>query len=307
VVALEETESSVSTLSRSKRTRREDASGDLGHADTESRIPQVEAGEVEGGAVELDRPEIAAMDAAADAIATAEAGLARTEEAATIEVVVSRPTADEVVAGEVAAVDVSSGPASQEDPRKVAEEAAKEASVGVRASEPPETVASASSGLGPAPGTKADMPMPGTEIGVATGPLLFGATSSSEKVSQGACAARTVENDRSLAFPTPRATAKGASGGKVLIASTGSGASSQSSASQLQKEWADTASSARPGGGREAQGDNLTSVELSKQLSSVRMLLGNVSLQFIEAAQTVDVSNMFSAFDFFRQLRCYSG
>jgi hypothetical protein len=42
----------------------------------------------------------------------AEARLAQTEEAATTEVVVSHPAADEVVAGEVATVDVSSSLAS---------------------------------------------------------------------------------------------------------------------------------------------------------------------------------------------------
>jgi hypothetical protein len=46
MAASEETESSSFALSCSKRTRREDASGDLGHAKEESRIPQVEAGEV---------------------------------------------------------------------------------------------------------------------------------------------------------------------------------------------------------------------------------------------------------------------
>jgi hypothetical protein len=305
VVASEETESSVFALSRNKRTHREDAGGDLGRAKEERRVPQVEAGEVEGGAAELDRQEKAAVDATTDAVVTAEAGLARIEETATTEVVVSRPATDEVVAREVTVVDASSGPASREDPREVAEEAAKEALAGVRASKPSETISWASSGLGPAPGAKADMPVSGTEIGAAAGPLLFGATSGSEKVSQGAHASRTMESDRSKASPTPRATARGASGGKVLAASTGSGASSQSSASLLQKEWADTASSARPGGGRDAQGDNLTLAEVSKQLSTVRTSLRNVSLQFIEAAQTVNVSNMFSAFDFFCWLhRC---
>jgi hypothetical protein len=52
MVASEETKSLVFALSRSKRTRREDASGDLGRAKEESRVPQVEAGEVEGGAAE---------------------------------------------------------------------------------------------------------------------------------------------------------------------------------------------------------------------------------------------------------------
>jgi hypothetical protein len=239
VVASEETESSAFTLLRRKRTHREDAGGDLGRAEEEDRVPQVEAGEVEGRAVEPDRREAAVVDAIADAVITAEAGLAQIEEAATMEVVVSHPAADEVAAGEVATVDAPSGPASQEDPREVAGEAVKEASVGMRALEPSKTVARASSGPRPAPGAKADMPTPGTEIGAAAGPLLFGATSG--EGFSGAHAARMVESDYSKASPTPRAPAKGASGGKILAASTG--ASSQSSTSQLQKEWADTASS----------------------------------------------------------------
>jgi hypothetical protein len=47
--------------------------------------------------------------------------------------------------------------------------------------------------------------------------------------------------------------------------------------------------------------------ELSKQLSTIRKSLGNVSLQFIEAAKTVDVSVMFLAFDFFSRLRRCAG
>jgi hypothetical protein len=174
----------------------------------------VGAGEDEGGAVELDRQEMAAVDVTADAGVTAEAGLARTEEAATIEVIVSCPAADEVAAGEVATADASSGLASQEDPREVAREVVKEALAGMRASEPPEMVARASSGPGPVPGAKADMPVPGMEIGATTDPLLFGATSHSEKASQGAHTAQTVESGRSEASPTPRAAAKGASGGR---------------------------------------------------------------------------------------------
>jgi hypothetical protein len=200
---------------RSKRTRREDAGGDLGHADEERRVPQVEAGEVEGGAAELDHQEVAAVNAAADAVVTDEARLARTEQTATTEVIVSRPAADEVVAGEVAAVDASSGPTSREDPCEVAEEAAKEASAVVRASEPSEVIVWASSAPRPTPGTKADMPVPRTEISVAAGPLLFGATSGSEKVSQGANAARIEEGEHSEASPTPRAAAQGASGGRI--------------------------------------------------------------------------------------------
>jgi hypothetical protein len=99
VVASEETESSAFVLLHRKRTRREDAGGDLGRTEEEDRVPQVEAGEVEGGVVELDRQEAAAVDATIDVVVTAEAGLEQTEEAATTEVVVSRPATDEVAAG----------------------------------------------------------------------------------------------------------------------------------------------------------------------------------------------------------------
>jgi hypothetical protein len=187
---------------------------------------------------------------------------------------VSHPAADETTAGEVTAVDASSDPPCREGPREVAGEAAKETSAGVRASEPSEMVARDSSDPRPAPGAKADMPVPGTEVGVTTGPLLFGAASDSEKVSQGAHAARTVDSERGKASPPLWAAAQDASGGKNLAASAGSGASSQSSTSQLQKEWADSASSAGSGGSLKAQGNNLTLAELSKQLSTVRTSLG---------------------------------
>jgi hypothetical protein len=108
-----------------------------------------------------------------------------------------------------------------------------------------------------------------------------------------------VESERSKASPPPRAATQGTSRGKDLTALAGSGVSSQSSASQLQKEWADTASSAGSSGGLKAQGNHLNLAELSMQLSTVRMSLGNVNLQLLEAEQTVDVSNMFLSFDFF--------
>jgi hypothetical protein len=83
----------------------EDADGDLGRAEEESRIPQAKAGEVRGGAAELDRPEITAADATTDAGVMAEVGLAQTEGAATAEVVASRPATGEAAAGEIAAVE----------------------------------------------------------------------------------------------------------------------------------------------------------------------------------------------------------
>jgi hypothetical protein len=167
----------------SKRTRREDAGGNLGCAEEESYVPQVEAGKVEGGAEGLDRQETAAADAIADTGAAAKAGLAWSKEATAAEVVVSRPAADEVVAGEIATIEASSGPISQGDPREAVREAMKEVLAGMRASELPEMVALASSSPGPMPGVTTDMPTPETEIGTAAGSLLFVATSDPERAS----------------------------------------------------------------------------------------------------------------------------
>jgi hypothetical protein len=116
-----------------------------------------------------------------------------------------------------------------------------------------------------------------------------------------------MESNRSEASTTPGVVAKGASGGKVVVASTGSSASSQSSASQLQKEWVDTASSAGSSESRKAKGKKLTLAELSKQLSTVKASLGNVSFQFVEAEKTVNVSDMLLAFSFFCRLQCCAG
>jgi hypothetical protein len=193
--------------------RREDADGGLGRAKEEDRAPQVGADKAEGGASELDCQEVVAVDASTNAGITVEAGPVRTEEVLMTDVIVPRLATDEVVAVEVATAEASSGPASQEDPREVAGEAVKGASTGMRTLEPPETVAQASSGPRPALGMRADMPAPGTEIGVAAGPPLFGAASGSERASQGAHTAQTMESDRSEASTTPRAAAKGASGG----------------------------------------------------------------------------------------------
>jgi hypothetical protein len=113
-IASEETESLAFALSCSKRMRKEDAGGDLGHAEEEDRSSQVEAGEVEGSAAKFGCQGTAAADATADAGITAEAGPARTEEAGAEEVVATgvimpRIATDEVAAGEAATTEACSG------------------------------------------------------------------------------------------------------------------------------------------------------------------------------------------------------
>jgi hypothetical protein len=118
----------------------------------------------------------------------------------------------------------------------------------------------------------------GTGIGAATGPLLFGAASGSDKAPQGPLTTRATGSERDEAPPAPDAAAKGASGEKALVATAGSGAGSLSSAGQLQQEWADTTSSVETSGKLQAQGGPLTLAELSRQLSVVKESLRNVNL-----------------------------
>jgi hypothetical protein len=134
----------------------------------------------------------------------------------------------------------------------------KEASADAETLEPPKMVARASSSAAPTPGMKAGMPVPDMEIDKAADPPCAGTDADPEKVSQENPAARIGEGDHGEASVIPGVDAKSASGGKKFTASTGSGAGSQSSTSQLQKEWAATASSAGSGGTGRTRGGNLT-------------------------------------------------
>jgi hypothetical protein len=215
--------------------------------------------------------------------AAAEAELAQAGEAVLTEVVVPPPVVGEVAAGEVTAADASSDPLGHEDTCEVAVKMTGETSARVEASEPAEPAA---------PSVRTIMSTFGTGIGAATGPPLFGAASDSGKAPQGPLTARAAGSERGEASPAPDAVAKGASVEKIHVAMAGSGVGSLSSASQLQQEWADTASSVKTGGKLKAQGNNLTLAELSRQLSVVKESLRNVNLQFLEASQTTIVSIM---------------
>jgi hypothetical protein len=201
---------------------------------------------------ELDHPEIAAADATPDASVAAEAGLVQTEGAAMAEVVASRLATDEVVAGDIAAAEASSGLAGLGDLHEAAGEATTEVPASARASEPSAVVAQAASTLELASSVTTNAPTPETETGTTTGSLFFRATFDPERASREAHDVRMVESKRSKVSPPPRVVTQGASGEKNLTALAGSGANSQSSTSQLQKEWADTASRAGSGGGLKA-------------------------------------------------------
>jgi hypothetical protein len=134
---------------------------------------------------------------------------------------------------------------------------------------------------------------------MAAGPLFFGLASNSGEAPQGSLTTRVVGNERGEASSAPEVATKDTSRGKAPAAVAGSGVGSLRSAGQLQQEWADTASSIEAEGKIKAQGSKLTLAELSKQFSTIKESLRNVSLQFLDAAQITDVSNVPLAFDFF--------
>jgi hypothetical protein len=267
-VASGETETSTPDLSRSKRVRREDAGGNLGHAGEDRRSSQLEVVEGEDRTDEPVRSEVSMGTASGSAVADG-AGLIRVEEATLTEVVTPPPTVGEAASGEVTATNASSDQPGQEDPGTVAVKTMEETSARVETSEPPEPAALS---------VQTDMSSFGTGIGAAAGPLLFGAASGSDKAPQGPLTARAAGSERDEAPPAPDAAAKGASGEKALVATAGSGAGSLSSAGRLQQEWADTASSVETSGKLQAQGGPLTLAELSRQLSVVKESLRNVNL-----------------------------
>jgi hypothetical protein len=191
------------------------------------------------------------------------------------EVIAPPPTAGEAVSEEVVIADASSDPPGQEDTRTVTVKATEETSARVEASDPPEPATLS---------VRTVMSTFGTGIGTAAGLLLFGAASGSDKAPQGPLTARVARSECDDAPPAPDTAAKGASAKKILVTTAGSGAGSLSSASQLQQEWADTASSVETSKKLQAQGNHLTLAELSRQLSVIKESLRNINLQFLEAS-----------------------
>jgi hypothetical protein len=218
--------------------RREDTDGDLGYAGEGHHSPQLGVVKGEGRMEEPAHVETSARIVSSPA-AAAEARLTRAGEAILTEVIAPPPVVGEVAAGEVTAADVSSDPLGQEDTREVTVKTTGETSARVEASESPELAA---------PSAQTIMSTFGMGIGMAAGPLLFGAASDSGKAPQGPLTARAAGSERGEASPAPDAAAKGASGEKIHVATAGSSAGSLSSASQLQQEWADTASSIETSG-----------------------------------------------------------
>jgi hypothetical protein len=124
--------------------------------------------------------------------------------------------------------------------------------------------AQASSNAVPRLGTGTDMPTPeerAGEVTEVTDLTRTGASTGPGGASQEPPEARAREIGHSEATVAPEATMKSAPRGKASTAPTGSSAGSQIYVGQLQKEWADTASSASSD---EARAGVLTLKELSK-------------------------------------------
>jgi hypothetical protein len=129
--------------------------------------------------------------------------------------------------------------------------------------------------------------------------LLLGLVSGSGKASQGLLTTRVVRSERGDDLPAPEVVTRGASSGKALVTVAESSVGSLSSASQLQREWADTASSADVGEKIKAQGSKPTLAELDKQFTVVKGSLQNAGFQLLDAIQTTNVSTTPLASGFF--------
>jgi hypothetical protein len=129
--------------------------------------------------------------------------------------------------------------------------------------------------------------------------LLLGLVSGSGEASQGLLTTRVARSERGDGLPAPEVVTKGSSNGKALVAVAESSIGSLSSASRLQQEWADTASSADVGEKLKVQGSKPTLAELDKQFTVAKGSLQNAGFQLLDAIQTTNVSTAPLASGFF--------
>jgi hypothetical protein len=128
--------------------------------------------------------------------------------------------------------------------------------------------------------------------------LLLGLVSGSGEASQGLLTTRVARRERGDDSPAPEVIAKDASSGKALVAVAESSIGSLSSASRLQQEWADTASSADVGEKLKVQGSKPTLADLDKQFTVAKGSLQNTGFQLLDAIQMTNVSTAPLAYGF---------
>jgi hypothetical protein len=230
-----------------KRARREEIGGDSGRVEDDRCSPRLEPAAGETRTEDPAHPE-APADVVPHPAAAPEADSALAEETASVGVITPPPPATEnVTAGDDAAIRASSDPPSQEGAREAAAGATGDASVSTRSLELPGSAAQAPSSLEPMSSVQDAVPAAGTRAGVTADSLLLGLVSGFGEASQGLLTTRVARNECGDDSPAPEVVTKGASSGKALVAVAESSIGSLSSASRLQQEWADTASSADVG------------------------------------------------------------
>jgi hypothetical protein len=223
---------SAPDLPCNKRAHREDASGDLGHAEEDRCSPRLELVASEARAEEPARLEAPANVTSSSAAMT-EAEPTQAGEAPSAEAAASSPAIDKIAAGDVAAASASSDPPSQEDTREAAARMMEETPAHARSLESSEPAARAPSSPEVAPKTRAVAPAFGAGAGVAAGPHFFGLASNSGEALQGPLTTRVVGGEHGETSQAPESATKDASRWKVPTTAAGSGVGSLSSASQL--------------------------------------------------------------------------
>jgi hypothetical protein len=215
----------------------------LGRTEENCPSARLESAASIAGVEEPARPEVAA-GAVSGPTAAARANSMPAEEVAPAEAAMPPPPVVEVAAvGNDAATHASSDPPSQEGTCKAMAETTAESSTRAGSLEPPEPAGRTLSSPRPAPSVQAVMPTLGAGAGAADSLPLFGLASNSGGASQGPLATRVERSERGETPPAPKVATQDASRGRTPAAVAGSGVRSLSSASQLQQEWADTASS----------------------------------------------------------------
>jgi hypothetical protein len=223
----------------------------------------------ETGAEDSARPEVL-VDVVPHPVASPETGPTPAEEAAPDGADLSPPPAtDDATAGNAATICIS--------PDSPGQGSAREAAAGETEKAPVPAV-EALSNLELVPSVQAMVPAAGSRAGaIADSPLLELAFSSGE-ASPGLLATRVARSERGDGSLAPEVVTRGTFSGKALVAAAESHIGSLSSASRLQQEWADTASSADVGEKLKVQGSKPTLAELDKQFTAAKGSLPNAGL-----------------------------
>jgi hypothetical protein len=247
-----------------KRARREETGSNLCRVEEDRRSPRLEPAVSETkaeGTARLEAPtDAVSSPAAATEADPTPAGEITPAGAAAL----PPPVAEDIAVGNDAATHASSDPPSQEDTREAAAEATEETPMRAGSLEPPEPAARTSPSPMLTPSVQAAVPATGIGASATAGSLLLRLASDSGKASQGLLTTRVARSGRDENLPAPEVATQGASRGEAPATAAGSGIGSLSSASQLQQEWADTASSADARGKLKVQGSKPTLAELDK-------------------------------------------